>query len=55
MNWVVTDVGPSPREEDRVWGPFGSKSVARRWAVQNLCECCTHKIVRLYGPDDEDE
>lgn len=48
MSWVVKDIGPWPKEEERVWGPFKTKSEAKTWSKATLCDCCTHKVIRLY-------
>ena len=53
MGWVVKDIGPSPRREERVWGPFATKAEAKAWSNDALCDCCTHKVIRLYGQDWE--
>lgn len=46
--WAVMDVGPWPKNEQRVWGPFETKKEARAWAKESLCDCCSHKVMPLY-------
>ena len=48
MSWVVTDIGPWPKDEERVWGPFKTKKEAREWSKGHLCDCCKHKVIKLY-------
>ena len=51
MSWVITDIGPWPKDEERVWGPFKTKKEAKEWSKGHLCDCCKHKIIRMYDRD----